>query len=229
MPGILMRNGKVLFDIRTGKILWGEPEDACCCQRVCGPDCMEAIYYEGGFPIGPNPKRYRAVYSAGGFSVGDWYLGGTESQEIISEFRRNLETATINVPNPSGAFPITTVPMGKIFYRVDAPDVACFDENPHEATFQFRFNCAAEYAGLFYPGSIYGSTYQDMKLVITLVGGPTTTINSYGFGNVVLNTSRTFTSPTETVRWVVTMYRVDTTVEYLAQFAVEANYFDCPT
>lgn len=31
MPEILTRNGKVLYDARTGKILYGEPDDACCC------------------------------------------------------------------------------------------------------------------------------------------------------------------------------------------------------
>jgi hypothetical protein len=41
MPGILMRDGKVLFDVRTGKILYGEPGDACCCFPYSPGGCID--------------------------------------------------------------------------------------------------------------------------------------------------------------------------------------------
>lgn len=176
MPGILFRNGKVLYDARTGKILYGDQDDACCCENACQPGCF--ITFGGG-------RRGFVQWNYGQYgTIWDWTPLGVWNGSVVTRLNTYQSRQYIVYNNHL---------LGNIKVRVNHPTVVCPDELPFRPSINFHLDAAAGYADLFTPPNsvAFGTTPVPLKLIFNsrdgVANASTLTINDYGFNDVSYN------------------------------------------
>ena len=164
-----MRNGKVLFDIRTGKILWGEPEDACCCQNACSPGCWSL--YDSQIPGGGDgdANRYFTRWLYGPAESGVWFWPGVGGQVSTTTYLQQSRPFLISRSTGNPPF----YRLGDIRIRINHPAVVCPDEFPIFPSIDFHLDSASEYADLFVPpeSTRFGTDYIPLRLVFSSSNG----------------------------------------------------------